>query len=316
MYIRTISSSSPMTFRFSAKHLFLTYACPTTEHEIFTRDNLFDFLTKLDPSYLVVCQEQHENETPHFHALISFKKRVNYKDPRKLDFHNWHPKWETPRNVAASITYVKKDGVFKEQGEQVVGLDYTERAKDFDSKSEWLSWCVSNHIGFNYAMAFWTLANPPPSATVHESDEEEGTLCAALSTFKFTEWDTKACILVGPTGCGKTIWAKRNAPKPALMVSHIDQLRDFDPYTHKSIIFDDMVFKHFPVQSQIHLVDQYEDRAVHCRYNAAIIPKKTPKIFTCNERPVDSHPAINRRVRVFNIQPTPWGQEEEPRVIQ
>lgn len=108
-------------------------------------------------------------------------------------------------------------------------------------------------------------------------------------------------MLVGPTGCGKTVWALRFSPKPSLLVRHIDRLRDFDKEIHKSIIFDDMVFKHIPVQGQIHLVDNYLPADIHCRYTTALIPAGTAKIFTCNERPFEDHPAINRRIRYYSI---------------
>lgn len=304
-----------MSFRYASKKLFLTYARPTTDHTQFTLDALHEFLLSFAPEYVVTCTEKHTDGTDHFHAVLTWSTRKNFKDPRKFDFMEWHPKWEKPRNLEASITYVKKDGSWLEEGSKPSNDDYAKIAEDYESKSEWMSWCVRQKIGQGYAEFFWKQAHPPADSTIWTTPTE-GRLNNALSTFTFTEWSTHACILVGPTGCGKTVWAKRHAPKPALMVSHIDQLRDFKPEVHNSIIFDDMVFKHFPVQSQIHLVDQYEDRAIHCRYNTALIPKKTPKIFTCNERPVDTHPAINRRVRVFNISEDRWGQENEPRLIQ
>lgn len=299
-------------FRFSATKLFLTYARPTTEHQSFTNQELICFLKeKTNSKYIISCKEKHQDGSDHFHALCYFQSRCNFKDPRKFDFNGWHPKWEAPRNIQATINYIKKDGDFLEEGEYVVEVDYTQRALQFDNKSEWMSFCVNNKITFPYANYFWQNAHPAPTATITDNPTA-GTLNRALSHFTFDEWDTRSCVLVGPTGCGKTVWAKRNAPKPALMVSHLDQLKNFDPNIHKSIIFDDMVFKHYPIQSQIHLVDQYEARAIHCRYMCAIIPEKTPKIFTCNERPFDLHPAINRRIRLFNISEDTWGQENEP----
>lgn len=304
-----------MSFRYASKNLFLTYSRPLSTATEFSLDALKGFLLSFNPSYLVCCKEKHADGTDHFHALLSWKSTKNFKNPRKFDFMEWHPKWEKPRNLEASANYVRKDGDFLEEGTLQVSQNYTEVAKEYETKGEWMSWCVRQKISQGYAEYFWKEAHPPADSTIWDAPTE-GRTNIALTTFTFTEWDTHSCILVGPTGCGKTVWAKRNAPKPALMVSHIDQLRDFNPAVHKSIIFDDMVFKHFPVQSQIHLVDQYEDRAIHCRYNTALIPKKTPKIFTCNERPIDVHPAINRRIRLFNISEDRWGQTDEPRLIQ
>lgn len=111
-------------------------------------------------------------------------------------------------------------------------------------------------------------------------------------------------ILWGESGIGKTQFAKALLPG-ALLASHIDDLRSFDPGTHNGIIFDDMDFAHTPRTSQIHLVDFDEDRSIHCRYDVAFIPAGTQKIFTTNEaggRIVDLRDAaIKRRVRVVEL---------------
>lgn len=128
-----------------------------------------------------------------------------------------------------------------------------------------------------------------------------GVIGSALQQLRFDSWDKLALVLVGPTGCGKTVWARRHAPKPALFVRHLDRLREFNPNYHKSIIFDDMKFTHMPTQAQIHLVDQYCHSDIHCRYTTASIPPGTPKIFTCNERPFEDHPAIRRRIHYVQV---------------
>lgn len=289
-----------MSFRFSGKSIFLTYSRPLILHASFTLEQLQAFLNSFEPSYSIVAQEQHQDGTDHYHALLTWDKIKNWKNPKKFDFEGWHPNWQKPRSVKASQQYVKKDGNFLETGELLGKVDYLDKAKECDTKSEWMSWCVQAHISIGYAEYFWKEANPSPTATILEAPTD-GSVSNALANFTFDHWKTHSCILVGPSGCGKTVWAKRNAPKPALMVSHLDQLRDFDSLYHKSIIFDDMTFKHFPVTSQIHLVDQYDDRAIHCRYQVALIPKHTPKIFTCNEKPFDDHPAIIRRTKYFLI---------------
>lgn len=104
-------------------------------------------------------------------------------------------------------------------------------------------------------------------------------------------------VLVGPTGIGKTSWAIKNCLKPAIICSHIEDLKKFRADIHRSIIFDDMSFKHLPLQGQIHLCDSDLARSIHVRWGIASIPAKTQKIFTCNERPFAEHPAIDRRIK-------------------
>jgi len=112
----------------------------------------------------------------------------------------------------------------------------------------------------------------------------------------------KALILIGDSGIGKTTAAKQIIPKPTLFVSHIDDLKHFKSEIHKSILFDDVCFNHYPVQSQIHLVDFDNPRSIHVRYGVAKIPAGIAKIFTCNEDPLNLlHPAISRRVQVIRV---------------
>lgn len=89
----------------------------------------------------------------------------------------------------------------------------------------------------------------------------------------------------GDTNTGKTTWAVHQFEK-ALLVSHQDMLRAFDPDIYDGIIFDDMSFDHWPAESAIHLLDWDFQREIHCRYTTAIIPARTRKIF-CSNKPFD-----------------------------
>ena len=116
-------------------------------------------------------------------------------------------------------------------------------------------------------------------------------------------WD-RSVIIWGESGIGKTEYAKALLPG-ALMVSHMDDLLEFDPDTHSGIIFDDMDFKHLPRTSQIHLVDVDNDRSIHCRYRTAFVPARTKKIFTTNESSgliVElADAAVKRRIEVHHL---------------
>lgn len=132
-----------------------------------------------------------------------------------------------------------------------------------------------------------------------------------ISTFP-TEWSSpflnypwqKTLILWGDSGIGKTEFAIALLPG-ALIVSHMDDLANYDEGFHSGIIFDDVDISHFPRTAQIHLVDQSLARSIHVRYTTALIPAHTKKIFTTNEQ--DGHcmlvhdSAIKRRTDVHHL---------------
>jgi len=91
--------------------------------------------------------------------------------------------------------------------------------------------------------------------------------------------------LWGPTGTGKTQYAMAHFKSP-LMVRHMDQLTQFDPKKHDGIVFDDMTFNHLPPTAVIHLLDWDMPSAIHVRYTTAVIPAKTKRIITSNDRDI------------------------------
>lgn len=145
--------------------------------------------------------------------------------------------------------------------------------------------------------AYRTLLNSPISTAKFD-----------LTTFP-REWPrdldwSRSIILWGDSGIGKTQFALAVLGR-CLMVSHIDDLKNFDKTIHEGILFDDMDFKHMPRSAQIHLVDQEHDRSIHVRYGVVNIPKNTKKIFSTNEDRggcmlVDDV-AIRRRIKVHHL---------------
>jgi len=131
------------------------------------------------------------------------------------------------------------------------------------------------------------------------------TIVHPLTSFQLpTTWDTQlTLVLTGKTSVGKTALAKALLPN-ALMINHIDRLRNYNGL-YDGIIFDDMDFHHYPRESQIHLVDTYEDRDIHGRHVNGYLPAGTSRIITTNRNPYDilnlSDPAIRRRVTCWEV---------------
>lgn len=280
-------------FRLQGRHFFLTY--PKCDLD---KDAAYDTLNRKESiKYAIVSQEKHLDGSDHLHAYIELLKKVNIKDPRFFDIAEWHPNVQRPRNIPATINYVKKDGNFKEFG--IPNLEHQEEfniyklAKELPYE-EYFNTCLKRKIPFQYANDAWKRSD----AFTIGTSECEGKIRSDLSNLSYEEIkdNRKSIILIGPSGIGKTSWCKRECPKPALFVTHLDTLKQFNPKHHKCIIFDDMSFIHLPREAQIHLTDRDDDRAIHVRYGVAYIPRGTPKLFTANRDIFLDDEAINRRI--------------------
>lgn len=124
--------------------------------------------------------------------------------------------------------------------------------------------------------AYRALINPPVTKAHFELDS-----FPAEWKWPLTAIEDKSIILWGEPGIGKTQFALAWVGR-ALLVSHLDDLRNFNKNIHDGIVFDDMSFTHMPVSAQIHLTDFDLDRSIHIRYGVARIPSGTKKIFTTN----------------------------------
>lgn len=284
-----------MSFRINAKHFAITYSNTEAQNWVeFNIENLCEHLISLGAEHVIVSKELHESGDTHFHALVSYKRRKDVRSATYFDFNNVHPNIQACRNINAWTTYIKKDGNFIEQG--TVKDDVFQLCRE-SSREDWVSHCLTNKISFQYMDHIWESTHIPDVNTISEFEKPEGAhLAFELEHFRFENFKSQVLCIVGPTGCGKTTWALLYAPKPALIVTHFDSLRQFRPGYHQSLIFDDMNFTHQPREAQIQLTDQHVPRTIHCRYKAVTLPSGVPKIFTANVQPFTEDPAINRRI--------------------
>lgn len=248
-----------------------------------------------------VASELHESGDPHLHALVCFHATKNFKSSNCFDIDTFHANVQVCKNVKSWFTYVSKDNNYLDEGTLPNNLKNTPGENIFqqmlaaNNHEELLVTCINKRVSpFYYKMASKKFKKRENTI---ESNEWSGLVRFTIDlpiTFD------KTWVLYGTAGTGKTSWAIKNMPMPALIISHLDKLKNFDPDFHKSIIFDDVSVAHLPITSQIHIADQDLERDIHIRYGTACIPAHTPKIFTCNEFPFSrDNEALQRRLQII-----------------
>lgn len=288
------------TFKFDSASCFLTY--PQSDLSI---QEVYEFLNSIKPIlWARICREQHEDGGYHIHAVAKWTKRHQSKEPRFLDIRGFHPNIQSIRSVKHAIDYVSKDGEFTDYGTVPVSAkranagELLTQAGELSEREYW-ALCYDNKVNYLYAKRFRELEWRGNCETITE--DYVPNLSYECTYLVCTSPSPTTTVVVGPTKAGKTSWGKRVIDKPALWVSHPEELRFFDPQLHKAILFDDMSFTHTPITSQIHLTDYDNPRTIHCRYYNARIPAQTQKIFTCNDNPFSEHAAIERRVTRIDL---------------
>lgn len=290
-------------YRLQGKHIALTY--PRCDADL---NDLLTFLRNKQsgtrvPNQVIVSSETHEDGSLHRHAYIQYDGRINISNSRFYDFGTFHPNLQSCRNVEAWKRYVRKDGNFVDWESDIEEVDLVTIASRL-SRREFLTYAVAHKLpSYAYHDAIAIANDEADLITFHEDPNDSFAYVFDENLSDFHFMTDKTNIIVGPTGCGKTLKALREMKKPLLMVSHIDQLKHLS-HLHKSILFDDMNFSHLPLQAQIHMADRLYGRAIHRRYGTTVIPPDTQVTITCNETPFMYHPAIARRCNTLEIRDT------------
>lgn len=294
-----------MSFRYQGRVFLLTWAQtdPTVDHlQIFTLVEEFAPIQRC-----VIAREKHQDGGDHFHMYVEHERYVDRRVSNLLSIAGRHPNiakksGETARKAAEA--YCRKDADWVEYGfdaEDTLEVSLCELAKAYPTWSAWIDHCHLHKIPFQYCSASWNAVRGSDHDLTEETPIGGSIDAVELLLREFNPTIDTSIILLGRTGSGKTTWAKRQIPKPALFVSHVDDLKKFRPGFHVGIVFDDMDFHAWPRTSQIHLVDWDNARTIHARFHNAFIPEHTYKIFTCNVYPFVTDSAIERRVELINL---------------
>lgn len=260
--------------------------------------------------YCIVGKETGESGTPHLQGFIILRTRRRRRWLQRRGFERAYLDVARANN-STNRDYCAKAGEFVEIGEMAADRARMENGdgnvpRGDDSYGQLVQSIVEG-------MDLRTVAQTYPALWIRHASNIRTTYSMFLRepvsvyygpwrwTMDWT-WD-RSIVLRGRSGVGKTEWAKSLIENP-LLISHIDELRSFDRNFHGGIIFDDMDFSHWPRTSQIHLLDQDNQRAIHVRYGIVTIPAHTKKIFTTNVMSLFTlpDPALSRRMHVFECE--------------
>ena len=145
-------------FLISARKVFLTF--PNVDenltHETI-HQNIFSKYTEQQILTIVSARELHENDKPHFHILIAFKKKQTIRNPNHFDFiANKHGNYQSVKSLKHTLTYLYKEKDIKLSGKDLWkpdSKDIKEQLVDFLTKGnspEQLFSLNNKHI--NYAL--------------------------------------------------------------------------------------------------------------------------------------------------------------------
>lgn len=279
---------------------------PETDHA-----RVAAILQLLDPTYYIIAKERHRDGGIHYHAYAEYRQRQDRNLTADFFLDNQRPNIKAKRShqeKETAATYCRKDGDYIEHGTfappQIRASAHLQAAinEAGGEMTKYIEYLIDNNINHPLLRDYWISSNAAWRLnTIYDGDsvKDADITSFALNALLYDPAEQRTYVLRGPSGVGKTTWAIRNIPKPSLWVRHADTLKLFQPLIHKSILIDEVSWRHTPHANQINICDTRQVAEIHIRYQVARIPPGVPRIFTCNpgEENLDfDYPPIARRI--------------------
>jgi len=272
-------------FRFHAKKVGLTYACPEAADDNPIPGNA-ELLAALEAAAgkgkYIVAQELHESGKRHYHVYFAFDVKVNTTNARFFDAFGVHPQIiHSPG--AGWQSYCKKDSEYisnltVSNWQLAMALDTVEQAVEHLWATETKEMCVrGTQIEDNIRKR---------KRTSFEAPLYHGPWPKSY----FPDYDAKthSLLLHGPPGIGKTqfarYWLAHSFGEHGYAKRSIESLKKID--VTKPFIFDEVYMIDDDPQESREITDVENGGSLKARYGNVDIPPGIPRVFVSNyERP-------------------------------
>nr|QIH45402.1 replication protein [Ludwigia yellow vein virus]QIH45410.1 replication protein [Ludwigia yellow vein virus] len=308
----------PRSFQIKAKNIFLTYPkCHIPKEEAL--ELIKAIHCPSDKLFIRVAQEKHSDGTLHLHALIQFKGKAQFRNPRHFDITHpntssqFHPNFQGAKSSSDVKSYIEKDGDYVDwgvfqvdgrsaRGGQQTANDAAAEALNAGSKEAALS-IIREKLPKEYIFQFHNLNSnldrifaPPAEVFVSpflassfdqvpeelECWAEENVRDAAARP-----WRPVSIVVEGESRTGKTMWARSLGPHNYLC-GHLDlspKIYSNDAWYNVIDDVDPHYLKHFK-----EFMGAQRDWQSNTKYGKPIqIKGGIPTIFLCNPGPTSSY---------------------------
>ncbi|QGF19376.1 replication associated protein [Antarctic virus COCH21_74] len=122
-----------MPARFQGKTFLLTFA---QADRIASKELLHEHLLTFLPVKLITCREFHNDGNAHFHAVMGFDRRQDFRNHDRFDYMGHHPNIVVAAAPRRAVEYVAKDGDYINMGWPMGGIQidiYTALAEEIEA---------------------------------------------------------------------------------------------------------------------------------------------------------------------------------------
>nr|UYX56377.1 replication associated protein [Cotton leaf curl Alabad virus]UYX56383.1 replication associated protein [Cotton leaf curl Alabad virus]UYX56395.1 replication associated protein [Cotton leaf curl Alabad virus]WIA66093.1 Replication associated Protein [Cotton leaf curl Alabad virus] len=306
------------SFCINAKNIFLTFPkCPIPKEQML--DILSNISCPSDKLFIRVAQEKHQDGSLHIHALIQFKGKAKFRNPRHFDVTHphtstqFHPNFQGAKSSSDVKSYIEKDGDYIDwgtfqidgrsaRGGQQTANDAAAEALNAGSKEAAMA-IIREKLPEKFIFQYHNLNSnldrifTPPlevyvspflSSSFNQVPEEleewvsDNVMDAAARPLR-----PQSIVIEGDSRTGKTMWARSLGPHNYLC-GHLDlspKVYSNDAWYNVIDDVDPHFLKHFK-----EFMGAQRDWQSNTKYGKPVqIKGGIPTIFLCNPGPNSSY---------------------------